>query len=144
MEDLFNNYQKKRNIDLSLEQFVLLLEFFPMLLVAISDGKIDDEEKAYLKKLARNAASFFKDEGFSEGKLKAIEEVYTQEMYYLIENHEFWQKDFLKALCKHLKEFPSEKHIIADTLYLLAEVSEDISYEEKDMIEMLKQKLQIS
>ncbi|NJO00978.1 MAG: hypothetical protein HC880_04135 [Bacteroidia bacterium] len=143
MEELYESYLAKRSIDLTLEQFTLFAEFFPAVLVILSDGTLDAEEKLYLGKLAKSLAQAFSEDGLGNKRIKELQNTFIREFEYLVKNVEFWKDKYLLALKNHLEDFPESKETILDTLYLFAEKSQDVDEAENNMILYLTKKLNL-
>lgn len=143
IEELYEKYLDKRFSKLTLEQFTLFAEFFPALLVTLSDGTLDAEEKAYLNRLANNLALVFSEDGLGLKRIQELEVTFIREFEYLTQHIDYWQDKYLTALKNHLAHFPESKETILDTLHLFAETSEDVDEAESDMIDYLTNKLNL-
>lgn len=141
IRELYRIYQEERNISLSISQFTLFVEFFPTILVVLSDGVIDQEERSYINRLASNLGNSFVQDGYSESFIKKLKDTFSQEFEFLIQNLKLWEGQFLDALAEHLKENPENKEAIFDTIHLFAATSEDWDETEDNMIEFLSKKL---
>ncbi|MGD1841197.1 MAG: hypothetical protein ACFB0B_09915 [Thermonemataceae bacterium] len=143
IEHLYIVYKEKRSVKLSLEQFTTFAEFFPTLLVIKSDGVIDSGEKLYLQKLSESLGNIFKEDGLGSLKINTLIQTFKEEFEYLLYHLEEWQDAFLEALKGHLENNPHDRETILDTIYLFAETSEDVSDDEKSMLEYIKNRLQL-
>lgn len=143
MEDLYENYKQERTLDLTLEQFTLFAEFFPALLVILSDGVMDSKERLYLGKLSKSLAYVFSEDGLGNNKIIELQNIFTDEFEYLVQNTEDWKEKYLQALKSHLDKFPESKETILDTLHLFAETSQDFDEAENKMIVYLTDKLDL-
>ncbi len=143
IDELYENYTQQREVRLSLEQFTLFAIFFPALLVILSDGNLDSEERLHLERLARSLAHAFSEDGLGTKRIEELQTIFSQEFEYLIEHIEEWKEIFLQALNQHLKNFPESKETVLDTLHLFAETSEDVDEAEGDMIRYLSEKLDL-
>ena len=141
--DLYQLYFKGRQATLNIQQFTLLVEFFPTALVVLSDGVLDDEEKLYLERLATSVGHIFLEDGYAPQKAKELAIIFGEELEYLIHNQNAWKEQYLKALGAHLEYYPEQKDNILDTIYLFAETSQDLSSPERDMITFLKDTLKL-
>lgn len=144
---LYEQYMQERswtpnNLPLSVEQFELLVVFFPCLIVAASDGIIDKEEWVYIKYLARFTTSSLSPEPEGEVK-KALEKSYFKEFSYLAANLAHWRPSFFKALHEILEKDPDAKEYILDALYLFADASDGTSAEEKASINQIIEELKL-
>jgi len=142
-EELYDKFIVQRSIGLTFNQFTWVLELFPMLLIVLSDGEIDAEEREYVRRLIKNLANMFAEDGYNEKKAKELERTFNQEFEYLLENIDYWKNDFIYVLRRHLAKQPEQKETILELIYLFAETSKDISDAEKDMIIYLKYELNL-
>jgi hypothetical protein len=143
IEELHTAYIKERGIRLTLGQFTFLVEFFPAILVTLSDGFIDHKEKAYLDRLAQNLSHSFQEEGLGLKQITELQAIFKQEFEYLTQNLDTWQESYLNALAQHLKQYPENKDTIRDTILLFAQTSQDINEAENDMVDFLTRKLNL-
>lgn len=143
IHDLFQLYCKERPAKLDIQQFTLLVEFFPTALVVLSDGELDEEEKNYIDKLAKSVGNIFLEDGYAPKKAKELTIIFGEELEYLIHHQETWKDQFLGTLRAHLEYYPEQKDNILDTIYLFAEASKDICSSERDMIAYLKDTLKL-
>ncbi len=146
IEDLFEVYCQQRELTISFDQFLLFAELFPAVLVIMSDGKIDNQERIYLDKLNTNLANIFEEDGLTKTQLLRLKDTFAKEFDYLIAHLEEWKEAYLNALQDHLNQNPETKDIILDTLHLFAAASEDINIDseaENQMIEFLVSKLNL-
>lgn len=143
IEELYYHYRQKRKIDLNIEQFTLLVEFFPSLLVVLSDGVIDSGERLYLNKLVQSIVNIYALEGFNQKKTDELYKVYSTEFDYIIQNIDDWKRDFIEVLRNHLAINQGQKEMILDTLHLFAETSQDVTEAERGMILRLKRELNL-
>ncbi len=147
IENLFEVYSQKRELTISFDQFLLFAELFPAVLVIMSDGEIDTQERLYLDKLNTNLANIFEEDGLTKTQLLKLKETFAKEFDYLISHLEEWKDLYLNALQDHLNRSPETKDIILDTLHLFAATSKDINIDseaENQMIEFLINKLGLS
>jgi len=138
IEELFKFYKRERVLNLTLEQFTLFVEFFPALMVIMSDGVVDSQEEVYVEKLAENMGNSYIDEGLSKKRIQDLKMIFQEEFKYLLQHMELWQDHFLNALRSYLLLYPIEKEIILETLYLFAKSTKPEWKEENNTIETLK------
>jgi hypothetical protein len=143
IEGLHTAYIKARGIRLTVEQFTFLVEFFPAILVTLSDGFIDQKEKSYLDRLAQNLSHSFQEEGLGVKQISELQVLFKQEFEYLTQNLDTWQESYLNALQHHLEQYPENKEAIRDTILLFAQTSQDINEAETNMVDFLTQKLNL-
>ncbi len=145
VNELFLLYFKDRPARLDIQQFTLLVEFFPTALVVLSDGVLDEEEKNYIGRLAKSVGSIFLEDGYSPQKANELAVIFGEELEYLIHHQDTWKDHFLETLRSHLISYPEQKDNILDTIYLFAEASseEAPSAPEQAMIHFLKETLNL-
>lgn len=144
IEKLYEDYIHKRNLTMSLDQFILFAEFFPAVLVIMSDGTADEQERLYLDRLNTNLANIFEEDGLSREYIHRLKLTFDEEFEYLMQNLELWKEPYLHALHEHLEHHPESKEIILDTLYLFASKSQDVDESENEMISFLTQRLELA
>lgn len=142
--ELYKHYTQIRSIKLNLEQFVLFAEFFPAVLVLMSDGVLDSKEKTYLERLVHNLSKSFLEEGFDGKKIMEIQKTIMQEYEYLSTHLEDWKDSFLNALNHHLINYPESKETILDTVRLFATTSQDVNEYENNMVSFIVQRLNLN
>ncbi|GAB4398170.1 MAG: hypothetical protein OHK0053_16230 [Microscillaceae bacterium] len=143
IENLYADYYQGRKAALTLEQFTLFAEFFPALLVLLSDGVIDEREKSYLSRLSDSLANIFEEDGLSLVHIEQLKKIFAQEFEHLIAQLDQWRERYLEVLQAHLTTYPESKEVILDTLHLFAEVSQDVDDAECRMIAFLTRKLDL-
>lgn len=122
-------YNKERNLDLTEEEFSLLVNLYPVIIVAISDGLFDKLEQEYVADISANAAlELYEDEKKSE-KFAVI---LFDELKYLAENGDYWKENFLKILSKELTA--TDKDVLYKMLKETAEVSHGLDKKEINAI----------
>lgn len=140
---LYENYQKHYPTKLNQDEFVTLLTFFPAIQVLIADGEIDQEEWMYVQHISKSMADTYKDEMPNRYELIDLQQTYETELSYILSNISNWSAKFTFGLKSYLKEMPEVKEIVFDVMYMFADASNDVSKAEKDMIESLKQELEL-
>ena len=102
---LYQKYKEARAISLSQEQFTSFLAFFPVLLVAASDGIVDRDEWLYCQKLAYGlGASYQKEDNPDDRQL--LTQLYRKEFAFLLSNLSVWEEEFLLALEGYFGQHP--------------------------------------
>lgn len=142
-EQLFDEYKKVRDIDLTLPQFTYLLNLYPCLIVCMSDGVLDKEEWEGVDKLAKGLTLNF-SENLTPVQLVKMEQKFRTEFMYLIENLEKWQKKFLNALKSHISQSKLDKEFVLESMYLFANAADGISDVEQQAIDMLSDRLALT
>jgi hypothetical protein len=142
IENLFEDYQKKHDTSLSLQEFEALLKLFPSLLVCMSDGKLDPGEKEGLLKNAYALTYTF--ENLDEEEQVNLYKKFVSELFYLIDHLDLWKEAFLSVIRFELLKNPEDKEYIMESLYLFANIDDGISIEEQLMIDVLVNDLQLA
>lgn len=139
---LYHKYKKVRPVPFSEEQFTSFLAFFPVLLVAASDGVVDREEWRYCQKLAGGLVASYRqsDEAQSADVLTRL---YRKEFVFLLSNLEAWEEEFLLALEVYFQLNPYAKKFVTQTVYLFADASEGICEDEQNTMEYLCLRLKL-
>ena len=139
---LFEEYLKIRRIDISIEQFMYLLNLYPSLLVCMSDGVLDKEEWEGILRIADGLADAYVESPDPAEKSK-LAQLFRTEFRYLLENIDRWKKKFLNALKSRLEEHNDDKEFVTEAMYLFANASDGISDIEQSMIEELSERLSL-
>lgn len=142
VSSLYDKYVQERAVPLNEEQFISFLAFFPVLLVAASDGIVDWEEWRYCQKLAHGLVASFQEDDLSEDA-QSLTRIYRREFIYLLSNLEEWEEEFLQALEVYFQEFPYAKKFVTQTLYLFADASDGVCEQEEDTMEYLCLRLKL-
>lgn len=121
------------------EQFVTLLTFYPALLVVAVDGYIDEDEKVYVKQIAKFMANSYTD--LHNEQFKPLEKEFFQSLMYLHEKEPRFKDHFLSVLHDYLVHLPDLKENIAEVMLMFAHSSDDISNEEEIIIREVAERL---
>lgn len=143
ISSLYRKYKEHRSISFNEEEFTSFLAFFPVLLVAASDGIVDREEWRYCQKLANGLVASFQEKD-QEAKKQALNRQYRKEFIFLLSLIEEWEEDFLQALEEYFTQFPYAKKFVTQTVYLFADASNGICEEEMDTVEYLCIRLKLN
>lgn len=139
-EQLLEEYQKSRSVDLSLDQFLYMLNLYPSLIVCMCDGVLDKEEWDGVLRLAKGLALEYGD-GMNDEEMERLEQSFRTEFRYLLDNIEKWQKKFLNALKNHIGNNKADKEFVLESMYLFANAADGISEVEQETIHMLSERL---
>ncbi|HAI76149.1 MAG TPA: hypothetical protein DCM08_07855, partial [Microscillaceae bacterium] len=90
IKELYDYYTQNRVFRLSLEHFTLIVELFPAIMIIMSDGLIDKEEKTHLDRLLHSLYNHFEQDGFPPKKAIELSQFIADEMDYLSKNIEQW------------------------------------------------------
>jgi len=143
MDSLYSDYTQKREIELSREQFVYIVNLFPALLVVLSDGIVDKEEWSTVQKLAKILGNEFATDDLGEEKEENLMLIYKNEFRYLLKNRDTWEDTFMNALKDYFLENDSSKEFVLETMYLFANASDGVSEVEDETIEFLTKELDL-
>lgn len=143
IEELYEQYIEQRSINLTIEQFTLFAEFFPAILVILSDGVMDVKEKTYLEKLVKSLANTFAEDGFGKKRIQELQGIFMTEFHFLVTHIDAWKEKYLQALKNHLEYFPESKESILDIIHLFAETSQDVDDAENNMVKFLTHNLNL-
>lgn len=141
IDRLQQEYQRYRPAKLNQEQFTYLVQMFPSLLVSMSDGVLDKEEWDAVLRAAENLG---KNLAERPEEVESLSDVYKTEFRYLIDNSERWKKKYINALNDYLKEDPTAKDLVLESMYLFANATDGISKSEQDMIDELANRLDLN
>jgi hypothetical protein len=144
LEPLFEEYVEKRKLNISYEQFTSFAAFYPSLMVLHSDGRVDNDEWAYLSQLATGLVRVYQSRFKFEEEADELKQVFMDEFHYLLSTFDEWERKFITALKYHLGVHTKDKQVVNAALYLFAEASEGISEKEYIMIEHLQQQLNLN
>lgn len=139
--ELHNEYTSSRKIELSYQQFISFVLFFPALLVVATDGKVDDDEWDYIENLAMDLVRTFENDTLSPQEKQDLRKLFIREFCYLLDNFDTWERKFTKSLKLFLYEHAECREKVLSTIHHSAEVSEGICEKEKIMIEYLIKEL---
>jgi tellurite resistance protein len=138
---LHQAFIQKSQYQLDEEQFVTLLTFYPALLVVAADGYIDEDEKVYVKQIAKFMANSYADS--HEGQIRPLQNEFFQSLMFLHDEEPFFKEPFLEVLRDYLAQLPDLKDNIAEVMTMFAHSSDDISNEEEVMIKEIAEKLEM-
>jgi hypothetical protein len=138
-ENLFENYQRSRKSQLSLDQFKRILRLFPSLIVCMSDGKFDRAERIGMMQNIK-AGLLYKPGQLSDKILMIL----MQEVDYLAKSLDCWKQSFLAALKFELIKTPDDKEFVLESMYLFANIHRGICQREQLQIDKLVSELSLS
>lgn len=134
MTNLYNQYKKDRDINVSMEEFQILVLSYPIFKVAKADGNFDQEETQLLSEILVNFLSEIYTDNLNETEQKKLAQLYIQDLLFLDLNKEKYDQEFLKLLPTFSKEI---RESISNLLTEIAEVSGGLDKLENEMIESL-------
>lgn len=141
IEALYKEYSEVRFIALNKEQFIYVVNLYPALRVAQSDGIVDHDEWNTVKRLAKILGDEFASDDLGEEKEENLMLIYKSEFRYLIKNLDIWETKFLAALKEYFNENDASKEFVLETMYLFAHASDGVSIEENTTIDYLTKEL---
>ncbi|MGL1888326.1 MAG: hypothetical protein OCD76_17555 [Reichenbachiella sp.] len=141
IEQLYLDYIKSRKIELPKNQFEYLTRLYPAILICMSDGKLDKEEWDGIVMATRGLAAEFVQSPTDNRDMIAMS--FRTEIRYLTDNVDKWNKRFLNALQNSLINNPHDQEFVLETMYLFANIADDISDEEQEAINKLSNRLGI-
>lgn len=136
IQSLKNDYSHKREIEISDEEFIILVLTYPSFLVAISDGEFDDEEKKLMAEVIKNFSFEVYGNELNEDEYSNIISAYMSDFGFLNLNKTIWKDKFLHALSflKEKENINVRKSII-NLMKDIADVSDNTSMEEQAVID---------
>ncbi len=142
--DLYEEYTEVRKLNLNTEQFTAFVTYYPALLVAKTDGVVDEKEWSLIQDLSNRIVNDTLPQNADKEQIKDYKKLFYSEFHYLIENLDQWDRKFMKALQQLLAEQPKHVETVAEVLYLLAKSSNGVCEKENTMIEYLRAELKIT
>ena len=137
---LWHDYQAERKIEMSEDQFAALVYTFPSVLVAQADGKIDEEEKFFMKELPQIMTDGHVQESMDQAG-PTLTEDFFKEVAFILKNLKKWKFPFLDVLRAQLKESTNERNAVFKAMWQTADSSEDISAKERKTIDEIANQL---
>lgn len=134
MTNLYNQYMKDRDINVSMEEFQILVLSYPIFKVANADGNFDQEETQLLSEILVNFLSEIYTDNLNENEQNKLAQLYIEDLLFLDLNKEKYDHEFLKLLSTFSKEI---KESISSLLTEIAEVSGGLDKLENEMIQSL-------
>lgn len=133
--NLKEEFVNQRGIELTDEEFTILVLTYPAFLVAISDGVFDNVEKQLMSEVIRNFLFQTFGNELTESEYLNITLAYLEDFEFLNINKGVWKSKFLNAL-SFLKqeEYKDVRASIIKLVQDIAEVSEGTSKEEENVI----------
>jgi hypothetical protein len=143
IDDLYQEYISHRNVEINKEQFIWIVNLFPALMVVLSDGIVDSEEWAEVKKMSSKLGLEFASDNLGVEKEENLATIYRAEFQFLLKNRDKWEIRFLNALKDYFEENKQSKPFVLETMFLFAKASGGVSTAEADTIEFLTKVLLI-
>lgn len=144
LNELYEEYTEARRTNLGYEQFAAFVLYYPALLVAKTDGEIDEQEWLTLQGLADHLVRETLPPEADADEAEDRRRLFFEEFRHLIKEMDRWDRKFMKCLKYILATCPAAKQTVAATIYSLADASKGICEKERIMIEYLRGELDIS
>jgi len=143
LTDLYEEYIEARKIKLTYEQFSAFTTYYPALLVAKTDGEVDEREWSLLQSLAEHLVAETVASDADAEEIKDYKQLFFNEFQYLIDNLDRWDRKFMRVLQQMLAKHPELVDAVTAVIYSLAEASKGICEKENVMIEYLRNELKV-
>lgn len=143
LDSLYSSYIKERELLLHKDQFIHLLTAYPALVVLMSDGVVDREERLIMNIQASKLGYNFASNDLGQEKEENLMLIYKAEFNFLIKNRHKWECKFLDALKEYLENNAQEKSLVKETMQLFASASNGTSKEESQAITSLVEYLSL-
>jgi|GEM_PF-668575 len=138
---LYEEYIEARKIRLNYEQFSAFVTYYPALLVAHTDGEVDEQEWSLLQSLSDLVVVETLPKDADKEEVKDYRELFFNEFRYLIDHLDQWDRKFMKALRQLLNVYPELAEAVSTGICSLANASKGICEKENTMIEYLRTEL---
>lgn len=142
LDKLFADYVNETGTNIEREYFDVLLLYFPCLMVAASDGVVDDEEWVYVRYLAKFMTERHQDK-LTHKEFEVLRETFYRELQYLVTNLDTWKDKFIASLKDYLSDYEWMKDDMEEILEVFADASDGISQEEEEMMDFLRKELEL-
>lgn len=143
LDTLYASYIAEREIQIHKKQFVHLLTVFPALIVLMSDGVLDREERLIMSIQASKLGYSYATDDLGLEKEENLMLIYKAEFNFLIKNRHEWECKFLDALKEYLEGNEKEKSLVKETMQLFASASNGTSKEESQAMASLSDYLDL-
>lgn len=143
LDALYTSYIDKREILIDKNQFIRLLTVYPALVVLMSDGVVDKEERLIMNIHASKLGYDFASDDLGLEKEENLMLIYKAEFTFLIKNRHEWECKFLDTLKEYLENNEKEKSLVKETMQLFASASNGTSKEEDQAMASLEEYLSL-
>ena len=141
--ELYEEYTETRRLKLTEEQFLAFITYYPALLVAKTDGEVDEQEWSLLQALANHLVSETVAKDADKEEIKDYKTLFFNEFQYLLDNLDRWDRKYMRVLQQLMAKRIELVDSVAAVIYTLAESSKGICEKERIMIEYLRNELRI-
>ena len=141
LEELHKAIQNSFGDLIDEDVFIASITLFPAIIVAYTDGVIDEKEKEYIAFLADNYV-FHSDDILEENKV-FFSDILCSFLLSLTDQISLWKTEYIEALKYLLNLDNSLKSELLIILENIARISNEVSKAEQEKIEWLKIELSI-
>jgi len=134
MEAIYKEFKNDRGIDLSIEEFQILILAYPIFKVANADDNFDKVESQLMSKILIN---FFKEifgNELSKDEQDELAKLYIKDLLFIYSHREKFDLPILKSLTG---VSPDIKKSISELLNEIAEISGGLDKKENEVISYL-------
>jgi hypothetical protein len=132
--EVMKDYLTERQLQLSPDEFGMLLSLVPVMLVGTSDYTLDKVETEYLKDCTDVFATALQTKGTTPGRIAELQTIFKQEAEYLLEKLANWERRALLGLEEFLRGQPEYKELIRKYLEGMAAISKGVNRYEQDLL----------
>jgi hypothetical protein len=141
LEDLHKAIQNSFGDVIDEDVFIASITLFPAIIVAYTDGVIDEKEKEYIAFLADNYV-FHSDDILEENKV-IFSDILCSFLLAITDQISLWKTEYIEALKCLLNIDNSLKSELLIIIENIARISNEVSKAEQEKIEWLKIELSI-
>ncbi|MCU0354053.1 MAG: hypothetical protein MUD08_10015 [Cytophagales bacterium] len=141
--ELYEEYTETRRLKLTEGQFLAFITYYPALLVAKTDGEVDEQEWSLLQALANHLVKETVAKDADKEEIKDYQTLFFNEFQYLLDNLDRWDRKFMRVLQQLMAKQPELVESVAAVIYTLADASKGVCEKERTMIEYLRNELRI-
>jgi tellurite resistance protein len=141
LEDLHKAIQNSFGDVIDEDVFIASITLFPAIIVAYTDGVIDEKEKEYIAFLADNYV-FHSDDILEENKV-IFSDILCSFLLAITDQISLWKTEYIEALKCLLNIDNSLKSELLIIIENIARISNEVSETEQEKIEWLKIELSI-
>lgn len=143
IDQVFEEYQRTRQSDMTQQEFTEMLCLVPVLLVAVSDQNVDTVEMGYLTGLVHELALDTSLDETDEAAIERLKNIYLDELGYLIRNMRYWEDKLLNAVHQLIERDEVLQKKVRIRMRAVAESSKGVNTYEADKIQALQDRLGI-
>lgn len=136
MEEIYREFKIARQIDLSIEEFQILVLSYPIFKVAKADGDFDEEESQLLTEILTNFFNEIFGENLDSNEQEKLAQLFIEDLIFLDSNKDKFEKPILHELSSFTSEIKSSVFVL---LNQIAEISNGKDEKEEDIIKYLSE-----